>query len=540
MSTMKVRRALAALLLPAAAAVAAPAAAQSPMELRTAAEESAFSRHTRHDETVAYMEAVQARSPEMKLASFGTTRQGRDLPYAIFSRPAVMRAEEALLTGKPIVLLAANVHGGERTFRESVLILLRELATPGTELNAMLDHMIVLVAPSLNPDGFEASQGGTRGNAWGIDMNRDYIKLGHPEIAGYVSNLVNRWHPHLYIDGHNGGAYPYNVTYQCPSIAAADQRITELCDKEIFPFVDGQLEEKGFRSFYYDTGRSLTRWTTGGSDARIGRNYGGLANSVAILYESPGGQPLATGVAAGEVAYRAVLRFVRDNPDRLMSVVNRARQETITLGQRAEGQIPVRMRYEPEDWPVTYLYAEGRTGGAEGTIRTVTSDSLMKRPVPTLLRPRPFAYVLPREAADAVAMLRRHNIVVEQLHAPLSVEVQAYTLAGVTYESVYNHAAATRVEVGDVVTVNRTFPAGSYIVRTGQVLGRVVTHMLEPETTDNVVYWNTMDAWLPKAALQRAQATNSGGPGQTGQQEPPLIPIFKVMQPTAFPARIVE
>jgi dipeptidyl-peptidase 4 len=220
---------------PAARGTAAPTLLPA---LRTAAEVSGFARHTRHDELVEYFEAVQARTPEMRLASFGRTNEGRDLPYAVFSRPSVTRPEEAIASGKPIVLLAANVHGGERTFRESVLIMVRELATPGTELNAMLDHMIILVAPTLNPDGFEASERGQRGNAWGIDMNRDYIKLEMPEIAQYVGNLVNRWHPHLLIDGHNGGSYPYNVTYQCPSLAAADQTITELCDLEIFPFVD--------------------------------------------------------------------------------------------------------------------------------------------------------------------------------------------------------------------------------------------------------------------------------------------------------------
>jgi dipeptidyl-peptidase 4 len=519
---------------------ASPGWAQSPLELRTAAEDSDFQRHTRHAELMEYMEAVQSRSPEMRLASYGTTYQGRDLPFAIFSRPGVSNPAEAQMTGKPIVLLAANVHGGERTFRESLLVMLRELATPGTELNGMLDHMVILVAPTLNPDGFEASERGTRGNAWGIDMNRDYMKLEMPEIAQYVGNLVNRWHPHLYIDGHNGGSWPYNVTYQCPSIAAADQRITELCDGEIFPFIDSQLAEHGYSSFYYDTGKTETRWTTGGSDARIGRNYGGLINSVGILFESPGGQTLATGVDAGVIAYRAVLRYVRDNPQQLLGVVNRARHETITMGERAEGQIPVRMRYGPEPWSVTYELAVGQ--GADRTTRTIRSDSLMKRPIPTLLRDRPFAYVLPREAVDAVAMLRRHNIVVELLREPVEIEVQAYTLTGINYQQIYNHAAATQVETGDVVTTTRSFPAGTYVVRTGQMLGRVVTHMLEPETTDNVVYWNTMGAWLPKAALQRGTASDSNGEGETAlrQQQPPLIPIFKVMQPTSLPTRIID
>jgi dipeptidyl-peptidase 4 len=520
-----------------------PAAVQ---QLRTTSERSNFACHTSYGDMVAYLEAVQARSSEMRLASFGRTYEGRDLPYAIFSRLGITRPEEALASGLPIVALAANVHGGERTLRESVLILTRELATPGTEMNRLLDRMVVLVVPSLNPDGFEASERGTRGNAWAIDMNRDYIKLEMPAIAQYVGNILNRWHPHLFIDGHNGGAYPYNVAYQCASIAAADQRLTELCDREIFPFVDRQMAEHGYRSWYYASGNA-TRWNTGGPEARIGRNYGGLANSIGILYESPGGQTLETGAQSGVVAYKAVLQFVRDQPGRLLGVVNDARAETIALGERAEGEIPVHMRYEPEPYRVTYDIAVGE--GADRRLVTVQSDSLMKRPVATLSRPRPFAYLLPRDATAAVDMLRRHNITVEVLRDETELDVQAYVLAGVSYEQAYNHAAATRVETGGTVDVRRTFPAGTYVVRTGQLLGRVASHMLEPETPDNLIYWNTMDAWLPKAALQRQVAGANGAapatapsprPAASLDDEAPLIPIFKVLQPRALPTRIVQ
>lgn len=512
--------------------VNAAVAAQVATEPRTPAEESGFQEWTSHDALLEYVETLQQLSPDMRSGIFGTSREGRSMPYMVLSRPPVATAEDAARSGKPIVVLAANVHGGERTLRESVLILARDLATPGTELNAWLDGLVVLIVPSLNPDGFEA---GTRGNAWGVDLNRDYIKLEHPETAAFVGRILNRWRPHVLVDGHNGGSAPYNLNYQCTSNAAADPRLTAICDQSIFPHINQRLQARGFSAWYYERG-TPTRWITGGFDVRIGRNYAGMANTIGILFESPGGQDRRTGIEAGIVAYRAVLEYVHANAEPIMELVRSAREETIRLGERAEGEIPVRMRYDPEPYTVTYQLLTGPPDARQ--IVTVTSDSLMKRPVPTQLRPRPYAYLLPREAVDAVEMLRRHDITVEILREPATLEVQAYTLAGITYRAEYDHAAATEVSVGDVVTITRTFPKDTYVVRTGQVLGRVAAHMLEPETQDNVIFWNTMDAWLPKPAL--AGPMQAGGSPGAGQAELPLIPIFKLMRPVPLPAALLE
>ena len=521
-------------------ASASPVAAQAP---RTVAEVSNFTQYTPYDSMMTYLERLRATSTEMRLGTYGETWNGRELPYAIFSRPSVTQPWEAWSLGKPIIVLAAGVHGGERTLRESVLIMMRDLATKGTPANALLDDLVIIMVPQINPDGFSADPRPTRGNAWGIDLNRDYIKLEQPEIASYVENVILRWAPHLFVDGHNGGAFPYNLNYQCASHAGADQRITQLCDRELFPAIDAKLATSNYKSWYYQSGNA-TRWNVGGSEARIGRNYGGFANTIGVLFESPPSQEMSDGVKAGLLGYMAVAEFVRTNKAKVMTVVHTARRETIEMGDAPKGEIVVQQRYGPEARRVTYEIGVGQ--GENRRVQRVQSDSLMKQPIPTKTRPRPYAYILPRDARDAVALLRRHDIAVEELQDSITVEVDAYVLTGVTYEQAYNHAAATRVTVADtVVRARRTFPAGSFVIRTGQMQGRVAAHMLEPESTDNIVYWNLMDAWLPKAALSRATAPRAasdeddapGGPQRA--QGPPLIPIYKVMGPTPMPGRLV-
>ncbi len=503
---------------------ARPAAGQEAP--RTGPEISGYTEYTSYGEMMAYLAAVQASSREMRLGIYGETRLGRELPYAIFSRPSITRPWEAWVLGKPILVLAANVHGNEPTLRESVLLLLRDLATPGTEMNDALDELTILVVPQLNPDGFSTPDA-QRGNIWGLDLNRDYMKLEQPEIRGYVRNILLPWAPHLFVDGHNGGAYPYNLNYQCPSHTAPDARITGLCDELIFPAVDEALGTEGYRAWYYQRGNE-TRWDVGGSDPRIGRNYGGFSNMLGILFESPRGQSMADGVRAGVVGYEAVVRWARANSELLLETVHRARIETAEAGGRPGGEVPIEVVYVPEEGPVTYLLPE--EPGSEGPFHVVQSDSLMKVPVTTLSRPRPWAYLLPPDAEAAVRLLRDHGIQVEAVVADVEAVVDIYLIGDLRYEEAYNHDAAAKIDVADAVTREATIVRGSYVVRTGQMQGRVAAHLLEAETRDGVVYWNRMDPWIPKTAVEAFKA---------GDGPPPEFPIWKLMGPTPLPTRLL-
>ncbi|NNM04619.1 MAG: hypothetical protein HKO65_05900, partial [Gemmatimonadetes bacterium] len=421
----------------------------------------------------------------------------------------------------PIVLIYCNVHGGEKTLRESSLLLIRELATPGTEANKLLDDLVVLVAPSVNLDGFERS---TRGNARGVDLNRDYMKLETPETKNLVQNLLHRWRPHISVDGHNGGSFPYNITYQANSHATPDPRITDLCDFEIFPFVDQKNEEAGYRSFWYSgaTRQDSTVWTGGGFDPRISRNYAAFINNVGILFESPR-QDRQTGALTGLVSFKAVLQYAVENEDRLFEVVNGSRFETVRMGQNAEGMIPVQVEYGLEDWEVEYDFASGPRDNP--TLVPVTGK-LLKKSVVLKERKRPYAYILEPRAINALDMLKNQNVLIEVLQEDMEIEVEAYVLEGIEHNAEYDHPAAVTVELADEpVTQARMFPKGALIIRTGQVMGRVAAHLLEPETNDSVVRWNAMDAILPRVG------------GQGGSQ--PLVPIFKLMSPMPLPMKVL-
>ncbi len=505
------------------------AANSQAQDLQTPHELSNLEQHTSHSEIIDYLHRVNARSDVMTLGMVGESLRGRELPYAIFSRTGAVTPAEAHATGKPIVVLSANVHGHNHVLKEALLIMAREFSNDGSSLNQLLDDIIVIVVPTKNPDGLELND---RFNFVGADLNRDYTMLEQPAMAAFIGNIINRWNPHIMVDGHDGGAvqfggaYPYHLLYQASALAGADQSITRLADEAVFPYLTQRMEGEGYRAFYWAHGDEEAYYG-GGHAPRMGRNYGGLANKLSILFELAAWHDAETALKSGMLGYTAILEFARDNPELLKQTIEDARAETVRLGREAEGEIPVREEMVADDFRVSYEIQH--PDNPEETI-SVENAEFIKKPVGTQFRDRPWAYVLPPHATDAVDMLRRHNIIVEQTTEAKTVEAAAYTLGGLSYEDTdNNHRSAVVIDVASEIHDQFDIPKGSYVIRTGQVLGRVVTHLLEPENRDNVFYWNRMTPLIPIAAFKEYQDSPEG-------VNPPLLPMWKLMSETAIPS----
>jgi len=100
---------------------------------------------------------------------------------------------QALLAGwgseiKVPIFIEANIHGNEEEGTDAIMQVIRDLVTTPRGANAtvddLLDHTILVVIPSQNPDGRFR---GTRANVNGFDMNRDLLVQSQPEIRANVA-----------------------------------------------------------------------------------------------------------------------------------------------------------------------------------------------------------------------------------------------------------------------------------------------------------------------------------------------------------------
>ncbi|WP_433326478.1 M14 family zinc carboxypeptidase [Spirillospora sp. CA-294931] len=176
-----------------------------------------------------YLETVAAKSERVISGTLARSAQGRPLKYAVVGRPELLSkaglakvrgdaralrdprtperlAEKIAARGVPILWVSGNVHGNEPSGTDAALRVLRDLGDRrDCAATKVLDNALVVVLPTQNPDGREA---GTRQNAYGFDMNRDWFARTQPETDGKLA-LLNQLPPVLYIDAHEMGGTSY-------------------------------------------------------------------------------------------------------------------------------------------------------------------------------------------------------------------------------------------------------------------------------------------------------------------------------------------
>ncbi|MCB0650646.1 MAG: zinc carboxypeptidase [Saprospiraceae bacterium] len=223
-------------------------------------------RFTPHHLLVDYVEYVAANSNKVKLVKYGKTNEDRPLILAIISSEENMANLEnirlnnlrktGLLEGttdasldRAIVWLSYSVHGNEAGGSESSMAVLYELAGgKNKEVEEWLKNTIVILDPSLNPDGYSRyshwnrsvsdlipnpTRGvrehrepwpGGRVNHYLFDLNRDWAWQTQVETQQRMK-VYRQWMPHVHADLHE--QYPDNSYYFAPAAQPYHQYLTD-------------------------------------------------------------------------------------------------------------------------------------------------------------------------------------------------------------------------------------------------------------------------------------------------------------------------
>jgi hypothetical protein len=512
------------------ALMGAPAIAQV-----TTAERSGFRTTSSHADVLAFLDSLALRGAGIRTGTLGHTPQGRPIPYVIASRPLVDDPAAAHRSGKPILMIQGNIHGGEVEGKEVTLMLLRDL-TLGS-LRPLLDSVVLIVVPNYNADGNDAfgpaarqrpgqdgpDPVGLRPNSQGLNLNRDYTKQVAPETRGAAA-LINAWDPDIFIDLHttNGSYHGYALTYS-PGLNPNSSVANDWVRERFLPAIRTQVRQRhGHEMFWYGNFRNqhpdslVQGWWTYDARPRFGVNWMGMRGRMGILSEAYSNDPFETRVRA---TYSFVLEILR------LAAAERATIKR--LGAEASAQRPdsvgVRSDFAPPRTmdviaEITQPAGAGAGGFGRrqrtGEFRTIAMP-VYDRFVATRKEAMPAAYLLPTEQGHLIEGLRRHGVVVHQLTAPWEGALEAFRVDSMA-------VAMNLFEGHRLVTVEGAWqsragaaPVGWYLVSTDQRLGVLAAYLLEPASEDGFLAWNFLDRDLRRGAE---------------------VPVFRVRRPVQVPA----
>jgi len=521
-------RALAAALGMTALAAVSPAGgagratAQEAAAPRTAAEGSDYSRTSTTAEVAAFVDSLEAIGAPIRVGSMGRSALGKPLLLVVASDPAVTSPSEAAASGKLVVYLQANIHGGEVEGKEAVQQLLRELAGPR---RGLLDRLVVLVAPVYNPDGNDAlgpqernrreQQGpamvGLRPDGLNLDLNRDYLKAEAPETRASLARVYDTWDPALMVDLHatDGTHHGYLLTYSPPLQPDAPPGPLAFVRDSLLPAVRAAMERDHDEPvFVYGNVRDPLHpeaWTTYAPLAWYGTNYVGMRGRMSVLSEAYSHADFRTRVRATHDFVAEILEYAAGHAGRIRELVREADRRTALEGS---GELPrpeLGVRFEPASRGVEPVRLEvmrptGDTARGRpaleptGEIRTVRLP-VRDRFAATRTRTLPAGYFLPAAEGEVAHLLRLHGLSVSELSSAWTDTVEVFradSLAWADREFEGHHLLGIE---GDYVRVERTLPAGTYWVSTAQPLGRLAFVLLEPEGY-GLYRWNVFDRLL--------------------------------------------
>lgn len=489
-------------------------------DMITAAELSNFERTSTFAEVVSVLDALDSRTELMHRESLLLTREGRDVPIVVLADPPVVSPEQAQATGKPIVYIQGNIHGGEVEGKEASLIAMRDILFGDKQ--HLLDNQILIFVPIYNADGNDDMAEDNRPNqefspllagvrhAHGYDLNRDGMIAEAEETQALYARVIQRWDPDLLVDLHttNGTWHGYSLTYAPSYHTAGDPATSDYTSEVMLPAIQNSVKEKFDLDFGWYGGYNYRDWPptelrTFHHAPRYITNHMALRNRMAILSETFSHDRFYKRVHAANAFVEEILEYTNDNGYEIRRI-NREADERVaaeSIGQSKGVSFDMVPREESIDL-LTYSYiAYIKDDGTQDFVRS--SELVVIEDVanynafsPNKMATVPSAYIFSSAFAGLAEKLQQHGIWVETLEADASFNGEVYIINEITKQNYVQNGHRNSLLAGEFQNETRSFSRGDFIVSMNDRLANLIFYLLEPESDDSLAFWNLFDDYL--------------------------------------------
>lgn len=491
-----------------------------PQEWRTLAEQTDYRKSWNYADTIVFAQKLDKSSDKIVYQSFGKSGEGRDLPLLIAADGKTFTPAEAKKSGKAVVLIQAGIHSGEIDGKDAGFALLRDIAITKSRAGLLRD-CILLFVPIYNVDGHEMAtpfnrinqngpdEMGWRATSANLNLNRDYMKADAPETRAFL-RLWNEWRPDFFFDLHvtDGADFQYNVTYEYAHFQEVSPHVKNWMDTYFDGKIVVEVEKEGNLLTHYLEfgGREVTSGIfTFIATPRFATGYAALRNRPGLLIETHSLKNYKSRVRGTYDVLWKTLEEINRSKASLFEANRKADEETVTRGKTfdANRRFPLQIGLTDKSEPfqlkaVEYKMEDSRVSGGKkivyGTKPTeITVKKFDDAKINQSVAP-PLYYIVPPQWREVIERLKAHGVKFERIKEPLTVEIESYRLTEPKWvaNSFENRLPLSFKSVS--ITETRTFPANSVLVPLAQDTANVAIHLLEPNSTDSLVYWGFFNA----------------------------------------------
>jgi dipeptidyl-peptidase-4 len=523
-----------------------------PAAMMTVPELTNYQRTSTFAEVVAVVDALRQSSNLIHRETLLLTEDGKDVPLLVLARPPIATPAQARASGKPVIYIQGNIHGGEVEGKEASLIIMRDILFGDKQ--HLLDDQILVFVPIYNADGNDNMSSDARPSqelsplmagerqAHGYDLNRDGMAVETAETRALYLNVIQRWDPALLVDLHttNGTWHGYSLTYAPSYHTAGDGATSAYTADVMLPAIAQSVKEKFNLDFGWYGGFDYRDWPpkelrTYHHAPRYLTNNMGLRNRMAILAETFAHDRFYKRVHAANVFVEEILEYTNTHGREMQRINAQADVRTASRLQQQTGAIENGIQFEmaPLEEPlgllsykyIPYTTPTGDTEFARSSeIVTIAGVLNYNRFEATKRATVPTAYVFPAELSQVAETLTEHGIDVAVLEQDTRFEGEVFSVTGIETQSFVQNQHRNTLLQGQYRSASQQFSAGDYYVALDNRLANLIFYLLEAQSDDGLAYWNFFDSYLQSALAQN--------PGDAAVVD---FPVFKVLSIAAPP-----
>ncbi len=466
------------------------------------------------DDVNAFIRALKDQGAPITVSTLGQSEGGHDIPMVVLADPPCSNGQEARDSGRAVVYLQANIHGGEVEGKEVALALLRDASRGQYPL--WLPNLVIVCVPVYNVDGNEAlgpalqQRGhqdgpdpvGRRTNDDRLDLNRDCLKADSPEMRAVLNEIWAVWDPHVVLDLHttNGTRHGYSLTYSPPLGADVDPEIQRWSKKVLLRDVADKLREK-YGLLTFDYGNSSRRenprtWRSFSPLPRYVTNHAGARNRFGILSEATSFLPFSHRIEATTLFTATVINHVACHVDEVIKICADADLRSQQLAAM-RGQLG--LVFETTSRGTEQVLLEKRNPEEP---RPAHKGPLEVEPVPHDIRVDfksvesrvvPAGWLIPAEETQLIERIRLHRLDHEVITTQRLFITETFWVSDLkTAPRKYQNRINRTVE-GELREENYLAKAGDIIVPGRQSQVRTAFWLLEADSPDGATTWSLLE-----------------------------------------------